>query len=183
MSIDQKSDFNFFQHNKIIHKSKSHLQVLKILTLLNFVSFTNFTFLKKTIKMIRYNVFILLLPFFCFSQTENEIFKIKTYENASDEVYAEILMTENYLKIENNQNWLRTEKIVCLSGITPKKVDHQYMGLSFKPTTEDLEKWKAWFRENKKNLKYVYNLKTENKIIVLIDIYGNIRRSDCNYNN
>lgn len=36
MSIDQKSDFNFCQHNKIIHKSESLIQILKILTLLNF---------------------------------------------------------------------------------------------------------------------------------------------------
>jgi hypothetical protein len=133
--------------------------------------------------MIRKIVFIALLPIFSFSQTEYERFEIKTYESAIEEIYAEILMTENYLKDENNQHWIRTEKIVCLSGITPEKVTHQYMGLSYKPTAEDLKKWKAWFRENKKNIKYVYNPKTEHKIIVFVDINGNIRRSDCNYIN
>lgn len=136
--------------------------------------------IRKWLNLIRTILFLVLFPFYSFSQIEYEIV---TYKSATDEIYAEILMAENYLKSENPQNWIRTEKIVCLSGITPIKVDHQYMGLSYKPTAEDVKKWKTWFRENKRNLKYVDEPNTGNRIIVFKDLNGEIRRSDCFYNN
>lgn len=132
--------------------------------------------------MIKTILFLALFPYWMFSQVDFETVTIVTYENAIDEIYAEIVMAEDYLKSKNSQNWIRTEKIVCLSGIAPEKVDHQYMGLSYKPTAEDLIRWKTWFRENKKNLKFIDEPISGDRIIVFEDLNGEIRRSDCNYN-
>jgi len=123
-------------------------------------------------------LFLIVFPSFCFSQTD---YKTVTFQKAKDEIYAEILQAENSIKNTDSQYWVRTEKIVCLSGIIPKKIDHQYTGLSYKPTFEEIERWKKWFRKNKKNLKYTNDKKSGNRIIVFENLDGEIKRSDCIY--
>jgi hypothetical protein len=119
---------------------------------------------------------LLFLPFCSFSQNDIQVAK---FEKASDEIQAEILMAENSLKNQTQQYWVRTEKIVCLSGIKPKQIDHQYSGLSYKPTPDDLKKWKAWFKKNQKSLKYIEEAGVQ--IIVFEELKGETKKSNCNY--
>jgi hypothetical protein len=60
-------------------------------------------------------LFLILIPFCSFSQE----FEMATFEKASDEIYAEILMAEHSLENKDFQNWIIAEQIVCLSGIKP----------------------------------------------------------------
>jgi hypothetical protein len=60
--------------------------------------------------------------------------------------------------------------------------DHQYSGISYKPTIEELKKWKTWFKKNEKNLKYFYDQILKRQIIILENSIGEIKRSDCGYN-
>ena len=114
-------------------------------------------------------------PLFSFSQTE---YKLATFEKASDEIYADILQAEYRLKT-NGEYWVHTEKIVCLSEIVPEKITFQYTGWCYKPSAEEIKRWRKWFRKNKKRLKYISD--KGNKIIVLENPNGEIKRGDCNY--
>ena len=127
---------------------------------------------------------LLLFPFYSFSQLEdNSEYKIATYNSATEEIYADIWRAENSYLIPYSENlWVRVDGIFCLSGIMPSKWDHQYSGISFKPTFEEISKWKNWFEQNKQNIKY----STEpeyfgRKVIVFEYEKGKFRRSDCVY--
>ena len=122
-------------------------------------------------------LFFAFFPLLSYSQTE---YKIATFEKASDEIYADILQAETRL-ITNGKYWVHTEKIVCLSGIKPKKIDYQYTGICYKPSEQEIKKWRKWFQKNKNNLKYIDD--KDNKIIVLESSNGEIKRSDCVYQN
>lgn len=128
---------------------------------------------------------IIILPFCSYSQVETNFeYSIPTYENAADEIYADIKKTENwYLIPYKDILWLRADGIVCLSGIRPIKWDHHYSGISFKPTFEEISKWKNWFKENKQNIHYSTEPVNEfgYKTIVFEYEKGKFRRNDCLY--
>lgn len=128
---------------------------------------------------------IFLLPFCSYSQLENNIeYDMVTYESAAAEIYADIWEAENsFLVPYSDILWIHADGIVCLSGIRPKKWDHQYSGISFKPTFEEINEWKNWFEQNKQNIHYSTEPAKQYsyKIIVFEYDKGKFKRNDCMY--
>ncbi|MFT3796561.1 hypothetical protein [Flavobacterium sp.] len=86
---------------------------------------------------------------------EDISFEPIVYDNPQDLVYSDIEFAEINLRIPFTEtSWNHYDNIICLSRIYPKRMDHQYSGLSFKVTLDDIAKWKLWFNENKNSIRY-----------------------------
>ncbi len=127
----------------------------------------------------KFSITIFLILISSKSLAQNE-YQIKTYQNPIDEIYDEILEIENSLNNTEKQNWLRIEKIICLSGVKIEKTDHQYIGLSYKPNLKEFEQLKKWFNQNKNKL-YYSESSSKNKIIIYKNSEGNLMKSNCLY--
>ena len=128
---------------------------------------------------------LFIFPFCSYSQLENDFeYKIATFDSAVDEIYTDIWIAENSIFVPYSEiSWIHADGIVCLSGIRPKKWDHMYSGISFKPTFEEINKWKSWFEQNKQSIRYSTEPQSQYgyKTIVFEYAKGKFRRNDCMY--
>lgn len=77
-------------------------------------------------------------------------------------------------------------RLACLTQIFPKEINLNYVGVCYRPTTIELERWKTWIEENRKNLLFEkeepnekFNFITGDFNIIYIGKDGKIRDSYC----
>lgn len=84
----------------------------------------------------RFTLLLFLFSFCAYSQ------KVKS---AEEFILSEISEIENNLIGKNDTlNFKTPNGIVCLTGITPKKLDATYIGIIYYPTLEDVKLWREW---------------------------------------
>lgn len=102
--------------------------------------------------------------------------------SAEEYILSKITKIENYLLGKNNNLNLKTpNEIVCLTGISPKKLDGTYIGIIYYPTLEDVKLWREWI--NKYHGKFYYDQNEINNLnykkVVIEYEKGKFRSNYC----
>jgi hypothetical protein len=125
------------------------------------------------IMKITFALFFTLFSLCAYSQNEM---------SAEEYILSKITKIENYLLGKNNNLNLKTpNEIVCLTGISPKKLDGTYIGIIYYPTLEDVKLWREWI--NKYHGKFYYDQNEINNLnykkVVIEYEKGKFRSNYC----
>jgi hypothetical protein len=101
---------------------------------------------------------------------------------AEEYILSEITEIENNLIGKNDTLDFKTPNgIVCLTGISPKKVNLSYIGIICYPTLEDVKLWREWI--SKYHGKFYYDQNEinnlNNKKVVIEYEKGKFRSNYC----
>lgn len=83
---------------------------------------------------------------------------------AADEILYKIINAGIALEEEKPLNNEDLKEIVCLTNISTKKCDGNYLGIFYYPTKSEIQLWKNWFEENKTKISYSTNSDIFNKV-------------------
>ncbi len=124
--------------------------------------------MKKTLTL-----FLFLFSFCVYSQKG---------KSAEEYILSEITEIDNNLIGKNDTLDFKTPNgIVCLTGISPKKVNLSYIGIIYYPTLEDVKLWREWI--SKYHGKFYYDQNEinnlNNKKVVIEYEKGKFRSNYC----
>lgn len=111
-----------------------------------------------------------------------------SHENndASRIIYRKIVEVEDEvkkLKEGKKASFNSLGELVCLTGISPKNASYTSGGIFFIPNENDIQKWKEWYKLNKKKISYSKqkrkNVPKEELVIMVEYEKGKFRNNDC----
>ena len=101
------------------------------------------------------------------------------YESPADKLIYELNVYEKSIVNENVKLDVKfPNRIACLTGIFPKKVDGTYLGLIYYPNNDEIKAWKNWITENRTKLKYGELIDGEKEILYEYE-FEKFRSNNC----